>query len=171
MSASKSKMTLPKNAAEGKRFAIVVSRYHEELTQELLSAAESALKELGASAESIHTFWVPGAFEIPSAARAISQHHEADAIICLGVILKGETSHNDYIAHEVARGISQIHAATGIPATFGVLTPDTLEQAKARSGGAKGNKGKEAAEAAVAMIHLLDEIKQGPKKKINSVGF
>ena len=105
------------------------------------------------------------------AARAVSQHHEVDAIICLGVILKGETPHNDYIAREVARGISQIHAATGIPATFGVLTPNTMEQAKARAGGTMGNKGIEAAEAALAMIHLLNEIKQGTKKQNKSVGF
>ena len=162
---------MPKNAAEGKHFAIVASQYHEELTQELVSGAQEALKNLGAKMENIIVYWVPGAFEIPSAARAVSQHQEMDAIICLGVILKGETPHNEYIAHEVARGISQIHAATGIPATFGVLTPDTSEQAKARTGGAKGNKGAEAAEAAVVMIRLLDDIKQGPKKKINSVGF
>lgn len=171
MALSKNKTSLPKNSAEGKRFAIVVSRYHEELTKELLSAAEDALKSLGAKSEAITVFWTPGAFEIPMAARAISEHHNVDAIICLGVILKGETPHNAYIAREVARGISQIHAATGVPTTFGVLTPDTLDQAKARSGGAKGNKGAEAAEAAVAMIHLLSEIREGTKKKNHSVGF
>jgi 6,7-dimethyl-8-ribityllumazine synthase len=114
---------------------------------------------------------VPGAFEIPSAARQVVHHQNVDAIICLGIILKGETTHNEYIAHEVARGIAQIHAATGIPAIFGVLTPDTLEQAKARAGGSKENKGVEAAEAAIAMIELLNEIKQGTKKTNKSVGF
>jgi 6,7-dimethyl-8-ribityllumazine synthase len=170
MASTNTKSSLPKDAAAGKQFGIVVSRYHEELTQDLLAGAKSALKALGAKDDDLFIFWVPGAFEIPSAARAIVQHRDVDAIICLGVILKGETSHNGYIAHEVARGISQIHAATGIPATFGVLTPDTVDQAKARSGGGKGNKGAEAAESAVAMIHLLDEIKQGPKKQ-KSVGF
>lgn len=170
MVAYKSNSVLPKDAAAGKRFAIVVSRYHEELTQELLNGAQNALKALGAKDDDVSLFWVPGAFEIPAAARAVSQHREVDAIICLGVILKGETPHNAYIAREVARGIAQIHAATGIPAAFGVLTPDTLDQAKARAGGAKGNKGAEAAESAVAMIHVLDEIKKGPKKP-KSVGF
>ncbi len=171
MVASKSKSALPKNAAEGKRFAIVVSRYHEDLAQELLTGAQDALKNLGAKTDDVSVFWVPGAFEIPSAARAVSQHRTVDAIICLGVILKGETPHNEHIAREATRGIAQIHAATGIPASFGVLTPDTLEQAKARAGGSKGNKGSEAAEAAVAMIHLLDDIKQGSKKQTKSVGF
>jgi 6,7-dimethyl-8-ribityllumazine synthase len=165
------KLKLPKNAAQGKRFALVVSRYHEELTSKLQEGAVNTLKDLGAKTEDIATYWVPGAFEIPSAARMIIQHQTVDAIICLGIILKGETTHNAFIAHEVARGISTIHAASGVPAIFGVLTPDTLEQAKARSGGSKGNKGEEAAEAAVAMIHLANEIKQGSTKQNKSVGF
>ena len=171
MVASKSKSNLPKDAAAGKRLAIVVSRYHEELAQELLSGAQDTLKSLGAKAEDVSVFWVPGAFEIPSAARAVSQHREVDAIICLGLIIKGETPHHEHLAREVARGVAQIHASTGIPTTFGILTPNTLDQAKARSGGSQGNKGAEAAAAAVAMIQLLAEIKQGPKKQIKSVGF
>lgn len=171
MTAAKAKTVLSKTAAQGKRFALVVSSYHIELTQALHDGALEALKGCGAKSDDVRSFWVPGAFEIPMAARAISAAHEVDAIICLGVILKGETPHNDYIAREVARGISQIHAATGIPATFGVLTPDTLDQAKARIGGAKGNKGVEAAEAAVAMIQLLAEIKEGARKQNKSVGF
>jgi len=171
MAASTSKLDLPKDAAAGKRFAVVVSRYHEELTQALLAGACEKLKSLGAKDDDIATYWVPGAFEIPMAAWAVSQSHSVSAIICLGVILKGETPHNEYIAREVAAGIARIHVATGIPATFGVLTPDTAEQAKARAGGAKGNKGTEAAEAAVAMVQLLDEIKKGPKRQNKSVGF
>ena len=167
---AKSISPLPKDAAAGKRFAIVVSRYHEELTQVLWKGAFETLTALGAREPDIVTLWVPGAFEIPSAARAVVLHQNVNAVICLGIILKGETSHNEVLAHEVARGIAQIHAATGVPATFGVLTPDTLEQAKARCGGACGNKGTESAEAAVAMVHLLDEIKQGPKQP-KSVGF
>jgi 6,7-dimethyl-8-ribityllumazine synthase len=166
-----SKLKLAKDAAEGKRFAIVASLYHEELAKELHDGAVDALKNLGAKPDDVMTYWVPGAFEIPAAAREVCQHQDVKAIICLGVILKGETPHNEYIAREVARGISQIHAASGIPATFGVLTADTLEQAKARAGGARGNKGAEAAEAAVAMVQLIAEIKQGPKKISKSVGF
>ena len=165
------KLKLPKNAAQGKRFAIVVSRYHEELTAKMQEAAVDTLKDLGAKADDILTYWVPGAFEIPTAARMVCQHQTVDAVICLGIILKGETSHNEFIAHEVARGISTIHAASNVPAIFGVLTPETLEQAKARAGGSKGNKGEEAATAAVAMIQLAAEIKQGSTKQSKSVGF
>ena len=165
------KLKLQKNAAQGKRFVIVVSRYHEDLTSKLQEGAVETLKGYGAKADDIVTYWVPGAFEIPAAARFVIQHQNPDAIICLGIILKGETTHNAYIATEVSRGISQIHAASGVPAIFGVLTPDSLEQAKARAGGSKGNKGVESAEAALAMIELLNEIKQGANKKNKSVGF
>ena len=170
MTASKSRHDLPPNAAAGKRFAIIASRYHEEIVELLVAGARETLKSSGAKDNDISLFWVPGAFEIPAAARAVSQHREVDAVICLGIILKGETSHNDYIAREAARGIAQVHAATGVAATFGVLTPDTLEQAKARAGGSEGNKGAEAAAAAISMVRLLAEIKQGPQKS-KSVGF
>ena len=166
-----SKLKISKNAAQGKRFAIIVSSYHESLTVKLQEGAEETLKSYGAKADDISTYWVPGAFEIPAAARQVVQHQTVDAILCLGIILKGETTHNKYIAREVARGIAQIHAGSGVPAIFGVLTPDTLEQAKARSGGSKENKGVEAAEAAIAMIDVLNEIKQGSKKPNKSVGF
>lgn len=171
MANAKTKTTLSKTAAQGKRFAIVASRYHEEVTQLLCDGAVQALKACGAKEEDIHTYWTPGAFEIPMAARTLSETREVDAIVCLGVVLKGETPHNDFISREVARGISMIHATTGIPATFGVLTPDTIDQARARAGGAKGHKGMEAAEAAVAMIQLLKDIKEGSKKQNKSVGF
>jgi len=165
------KLNLEKDAAKGKKFAIVVSRYHEEITRQLLEGAIESLKNYGAAAEDIRTYWVPGAFEIPAAARLVAQHQTVDAIICLGVIIKGETHHNQYIAAEVARGISAIHMGSGVPAIFGVLTPDTLEQAKARSGGAKGHKGEESAEAAIAMIQVANEIKTTGSKKSKSVGF
>jgi 6,7-dimethyl-8-ribityllumazine synthase len=165
------KLKLQKDAAQGKHFVIVVSRYHEALTTKLQEGAVETLQSYGAKAEDITTYWVPGAFEIPAAARMVIQHQTVDAIICLGIILKGETTHNAYIAREVARGVAQIHVSSGIPAIFGVLTPDTLEQAKARAGGSKENKGVECAETALAMIELLDEIKQGANKKNKSVGF
>jgi 6,7-dimethyl-8-ribityllumazine synthase len=165
------KLKLSKNAAHGKRFAIIVSSYHDTLTTKLHEGAVDTLKNYGATIDDISTYWVPGAFEIPAVARQIVQHQNVDAVICLGIILKGETTHNEYIAREVARGIAQIHAVSGIPAIFGVLTPETLEQAKARSGGSKENKGVESAEAAIAMVELLSEIKQGTKKQNKSVGF
>jgi len=163
-------MDLPKNAAEGKRFGIVVSRYHEELTTLLLEGAVETLEDLGARKTDIDIAWVPGAFEIPLAARALSTH-SPDAILCLGIVIKGETTHDEYIAREVAHGIAMIGQASGIPVMFGVLTTQTIEQAKARCGGTKGNKGVEAAEGAVTMIHTLEQIKKGSNRSAKSVGF
>jgi 6,7-dimethyl-8-ribityllumazine synthase len=171
MVASKQKLNLPKNAAEGKRFAIVASRYHEEITEELVKGAAKTLESLGAKESDISTVWVPGSFEIPLAAHAVAQHQKVDAVLCLGVIIKGETRHDQYIAQEVARGISAIAHAMSMPVVFGVLTTETLEQAKARAGGSKGHKGIEAAETAVSMIQVLDHIKGGGKKTGGSVGF
>ena len=168
---SKSKTTPAKDAAHGKRFGVVASRYNEELTQELLEGALGTLKDYGAKADDIQTVWVPGAFEIPLAAHALAQYQKVDAIVCLGVIIKGETRHDEYIAGEVAHGIAQVGHAASIPVIFGVLTTENLEQAKSRSGGSKGHKGVEAAEAAVAMIQLLDQIKGTAKKSSGSVGF
>src|SRR3954463_7607925 len=159
MVANKQKLNLPKNAAQGKRFAIVASRYHEEITEELVTGAAKTLESLGAKDADISTIWVPGSFEIPLAAHAVAQHQKVDAILCLGVIIKGETRHDQYIAQEVARGISGVAHASGLPVVFGVLTTETVEQAKARAGGTKGHKGVEAAETAVAMIQVLEQIK------------
>jgi len=170
MTSSKSSFKLAKNAAEGKRFGIVASRYHEELTTQLVEGAVETLESLGARKSDVTVAWVPGAFEIPLAARMMSSQ-SPDAILCLGVVIKGETTHDEYIASEVAHGIAMVGQAAGMPVMFGVLTTQTLEQAKARCGGAKGNKGSEAAEGAVAMIHTLEEIKKGPGKSVKSVGF
>ena len=171
MTASKQKAAIAKNAAQGKRFAIVASRYHDEIVKDLVAGASETLESLGAKSADISTVWVPGSFEIPFAAHAVAQYQKVDAIVCLGVILKGETRHDRYIAQEVARGISQVGHAAGIPVAFGVLTTETLEQAKARAGGARGHKGVEAAETAVQMIHVLEEIKGEKKKTSGSVGF
>lgn len=170
MATSKSKSSLPKNAAEGKRFGIVVSRYHEDLTKALLEGAVSTLQDHGAAKENIQHVFVPGSFEIPLAARALLAQ-QYDAVICLGIIVKGETTHDEYIAREVARGISQLSQMTGIPVIFGVLTTQTLEQAKARCGGAKGHKGSEAAEAAISMLNVLEDIKKLSNKPGKNVGF
>ncbi len=171
MVASKRTTDLPKNAAAGKKIAIVISRYHSDITDQLLKGAQNVLESYGAKKSDISVVWVPGSFEIPVTARAVLDHQEPDAVICLGVIIKGETTHNEYIAREVARGISQLALQTGKPVTFGVLTPNSEDQAKARSGGTKGHKGEEAAETAVEMIALLDSIKKGPAKSQKSVGF
>src|SRR5258706_14847333 len=123
---SKSKTSIAKNAAVGKRFGVVAARYNEDLTQELLDGAVETLKDYGAKADDIQTVWVPGSFEIPLAAHAMAQYQKVDAIVCLGVIIKGETKHDQYIAQEVAHGISQVAHASGIPVVFGVLTTETL---------------------------------------------
>lgn len=170
MAGVKQKSTVNKNVAQGKRFGIVVSRYHEEWTRELLDGAVKALQDLGAAKDDILHAWVPGSFEIPLAARAMLQH-QYDAVICLGIIVKGETSHDEYIAREAARGISQLSQTSGVPVIFGVLTTQTLEQAKARCGGAKGHKGVEAAEAAVEMLQVLEGIKKQGVKQNKGVGF
>jgi 6,7-dimethyl-8-ribityllumazine synthase len=171
MASTKQRANLPKDAAKGKHFGIVVSRSHEEISKALLTGATETLENLGAKTADITTVWVPGSFEIPYAAHLLAQHQTLDAILCPGVIIKGETQHDQYIAQEVAGGISQTGRHAGIPVVFGVLTTDTVEQAKARAGGAHGHKGIEAAETAVAMIDVTEQIKTGKKKSTGSVGF
>jgi 6,7-dimethyl-8-ribityllumazine synthase len=171
MVASKQKSALAKTAAQGKRFAIVASTYHNEIAKTLVEGAISTLESLGAKADDLQTVWVPGSFEIPFTAHLVAQHKQVDAIICLGVIIKGETRHDQYIASEVARGLSNVGYTSGIPVIFGVLTTETLEQAKARAGGSAGHKGIEAAEAAISMIQVVEQVKSGTKKSSGSVGF
>jgi 6,7-dimethyl-8-ribityllumazine synthase len=141
--------------ATGMRFGIVVSRFNDVVSTPLLEGAVEALESHGASADDLVIAWVPGAFETPIAAREIAEHGGVDAVVCLGAVIRGDTAHFDYVAGEAARGIASVHATTGVPATFGVLTVDTLEQAMDRAGGKHGNKGAEAAMAAVEMVTLL----------------
>jgi 6,7-dimethyl-8-ribityllumazine synthase len=141
--------------ATGMRFGIVVSRFNDIVATPLLEGAVEALELHGASADDIVVAWVPGAFETPIAAREIAEHGGVDAIVCLGAVIRGDTAHFDYVAGEAARGIASVHATTGVPATFGVLTVDTLEQAMDRAGGKHGNKGAEAAVTAIEMVSLL----------------
>jgi 6,7-dimethyl-8-ribityllumazine synthase len=138
--------------AKGKRFAIVVSRFNAFITERLLQGALDALRRSGAKQRTIVR--VPGAFEIPSAARTLAKTKKYDAIICLGCLLRGDTAHYDVIVNEVTRGIGQSAQETGVPHAFGVLTCDTLEQAIDRAGLKMGNKGFEAALAAVEMGNL-----------------
>ena len=134
------------------RFAVIVSRFNEAVTGSLRDAATAALKEAGAS--SVQVLEVPGAFEIPQAARAAAECGRFDAIVCLGCIIRGETPHFDYIASAVAHGITDAAGETGVPMAFGVLTTDTVAQAEARSGPGHDNKGREAAAAAIEMAVL-----------------
>jgi 6,7-dimethyl-8-ribityllumazine synthase len=156
---SGSKIDVPKTAGRNRKIGIVVSRYHAEITEDLLKASVATLRAHGTEEKNIKIARVPGAFEIPLAAQTLLKNHKLDAVICLGVVIKGETPHNEYISREVARGISMISLNTGIPVLFGVLTPNNPGQARARAGGDKGNKGAESAEAALAMIQLVEEIK------------
>jgi 6,7-dimethyl-8-ribityllumazine synthase len=141
-------------SACGKRFAIVVSRFNAFITERLLLSAVDGLVRSGAEKKDIDLVRVPGAFEIPLAARKLAETGKYDAIICLGCLLRGDTAHYDVIVNEVTRGIGQSAQETGVPHTFGVLTCETLEQAIDRAGLKMGNKGLEAALAAVEMASL-----------------
>ncbi len=144
--------------AKGKRFAVVVSRFNAFITERLLAGALDGLRRAGAAEKDIRVVRVPGAFEIPSAARTLASTGEYDAIICIGCLLRGDTAHYDVIVNEVTRGIGQSAQETGIPHAFGVLTCDTLEQAIDRAGLKMGNKGMEAALAAVEMASLKQAV-------------
>jgi 6,7-dimethyl-8-ribityllumazine synthase len=145
--------------ARGMRIGIVVSRYNDAISMPLLEGALEALEGLGAKPGDIQVVWVPGAFEIPIAARELAANADVHAVVCLGAVIRGDTAHFDYVAGEAARGIASVHLTTGVPATFGVLTVDTLEQAMDRAGGKHGNKGAEAATTAVEMVALLSGLR------------
>jgi len=146
--------------AKGFKFGIIVTRYHEFITSKLLSGSIDCLKRHGASEEDISIAWVPGAFEIPMTLKVMAESKKYDAIICLGSVMKGETSHNQYIANEVTKGIAKVNLDFNIPVAFGVITPDTLEQAIERAGTSQGNKGWEAALTAIEMTNLMKEVKK-----------
>lgn len=144
----------PATNAAGLRFGIVVSRFNSFITDRLLAGALDALKAAGAAASSIEIVRVPGSFEIPLAAKKLAATHRHDSIVAIGCILRGETSHFDYIATEVARGVQLAQLDTGVPIIFCVLTCDTLEQAIDRAGLKSGNKGSDAGVAAIEMARL-----------------
>jgi 6,7-dimethyl-8-ribityllumazine synthase len=141
-------------SASGKRFGVVVSRFNAFITERLLQSAFDGLLRCGAEGKDIQVVRVPGAFEIPSAARTLAETGKYDAVICLGCLLRGDTAHYDVIVNEVARGIGQSAQETGVAHAFGVLTCETLEQAIDRAGLKMGNKGLDAALAAVEMANL-----------------
>ena len=156
--------------AEGFRFAIVASRWNDFLTSKLVDGALDALQSLGADEGSIEIFMVPGSFELPLTAMKVVQSGKFDAVIAIGVVIRGETPHFDYVAGEAAKGVGQVGMQTGVPVMFGVVTTNTLEQAINRSGVKAGNKGYEAAMSAVEIVNLYREIgdqneKLGSKEK------
>ena len=146
---------VPLSPATGARFAIVVSRFNTSITSALSGGARAALTEAGAADADVSTFAVPGAFELPQAARAIAESGRFDAVICLGCVIRGETPHFEYISAAVAHGLMEASGETGVPMAFGVLTTDTWEQAEARAGAGRDNKGFEAAAAALEMAALF----------------
>lgn len=145
----------------GYRFAIVVSRFNEEITEGLLQGARERLAEASVPDDSVTIIHVPGAFEIPIAAQRLGESGEYDAIVCLGCLIKGDTMHFEYIAEAASHGIMQAASATGVPMAFGVLTTLTEAQAVERSRSGPGNKGREAAAAALEMAALFRKLDEG----------
>ncbi|MEM8557494.1 MAG: 6,7-dimethyl-8-ribityllumazine synthase [Bacteroidota bacterium] len=144
--------------ANDARFAIVASRFNETITQRLLDGALDALRRHGADADAVTVAWCPGAFEVPLVAQRLAATGDYDAVICVGAVIRGATSHYDYVAGGVASGIAQASLATGVPVMFGVITVENLEQAWERAGTKAGNKGAEAAAGAIEMANLLRQI-------------
>jgi len=144
-------------SAEGLRVAIVASRWNDFIVSRLIGGATDALERLGASSDAITIIRVPGSFELPMAAKRAALSDEYDAVICLGVVIRGETSHNEYIASEAIKGIAQVSLETNLPITLGVVTADNLEQAIDRAGAKSGNKGFDAAMTAVELVNLYRE--------------
>lgn len=144
-------------SAEGLRVAIVASRWNDFIVSRLIGGATDALERLGASSDAITIIRVPGSFELPLAAKRAALSDEYDAVICLGVVIRGETSHNEYIAAEVIKGVAQVSLETNLPITLGVVTADNLEQAIDRAGAKSGNKGFDAAMTAVELVNLFRE--------------
>ena len=144
-------------SAKDFRFAIVASRWNDSLVSRLVAGALEALKESQATDEAVEVFRVPGSFEIPLCALKAAQSGKFDAVICLGVIIRGDTPHFDYVAAETARGITNASLQTGVPLLFGVITADNVDQANARAGTKRDNKGYDAALAAVEVVNLYSE--------------
>lgn len=145
--------------AAGATFGIVVSRFNDLITKRLVEGAVDTIVRHGGDDTKIDVAWVPGSFEIPLAAGAMARSGRYSAVICLGAVIQGSTSHHEYINSQVASGIMALTRETGIPVTFGVITCESMEQALDRAGGKVGNKGIEATLAAIEMINLLKKIK------------
>ncbi|HEX6261546.1 MAG TPA: 6,7-dimethyl-8-ribityllumazine synthase [Actinomycetota bacterium] len=148
--------------ARGRRFAVVVGRFNQVVTERLLEGARSAFRRHGVADEDVEVAWVPGSFEIPLVARRFARSGEVEAVVCLGAVIRGETAHFDVVTRESASGAQQVALETGVPCILGILTTDTLDQALERSGGKHGNKGWDAAVAAIEMASLMGSL---PKER------
>ncbi len=145
-------------AEGGLKAGIVVARFNEFITGKLLSGALDSFARHGVDAADVDVAWVPGAFEIPLVASRMAESGEYDAVVCLGAVIRGATSHYDHVCAEVSKGVAQASLASGVPIIFGVLTCDTIEQAIERAGSKAGNKGSECAESAIEMANLLRQL-------------
>jgi 6,7-dimethyl-8-ribityllumazine synthase len=145
-------------SGHGRRFAVVASRFNETVTQKLVDGALDALVRHGAAADDVDVVWVPGAWELPAAARRLLSTERYHALVALGAVIRGDTPHFDFVAGEASRGIADASVAFETPIGFGVLTCDTMAQAEARAGGEHGNKGWDAALAALEMADLFDRL-------------
>ena len=148
---------------QGRRFAVVVSRFNESITQRLVEGALDALVRHGVAFDDIDVLWVPGAWELPLAARRAAMTERYDGLVALGAVIRGDTPHFDYVAGEASRGLATASTEFDVPIGFGVLTCDTVAQAEARAGGEHGNKGWDAALAALEMADLFDHV-DGPSE-------
>ena len=144
--------------AEGLKFGVVVSRFNEFLTSKLLGGALDTLKRHGAAEDDVTVAWVPGAFELPFIAKKMAESGKYDAIIALGTVIRGSTTHYDYVCNEAAKGIAQASMSTGVPVAFSVVTTENIEQAIERSGTKAGNKGADGALTAIEMANLLRQL-------------
>ena len=149
-----------KLVAKGIRVGIVAARFNEFITSKLLSGAMDGLVRHDVREEDIHVAWVPGAFEIPLIASKMPKGGKYDAVICLGAVIRGSTSHYDYVCNEVSKGIAAVGLDSGIPVLFGVLTTENIEQAIERAGTKAGNKGYDCALSAIEMVNLIREIEE-----------
>lgn len=140
------------------KFAIVVARFNEFITSKLLSGALDTLKRHETPEENISVAWVPGAFEIPLVAKKFAESKKFDAVICLGAVIRGATTHYDYVCNEVSKGVAQVGLQTGVPTIFGVVTTENIQQAVERAGTKAGNKGSDAAMSAMEMANLLKSV-------------
>ncbi len=145
--------------AKGQKFCVVVSRFNDFITSRLLAGAEDALTRNGVKGEDITVVRVPGAFEIPVAAKRAAASKKYDAVVCLGAVIRGATPHFDYVSAEVSKGVASVSMESAVPVIFGVLTTDSIEQAIERAGSKSGNKGFDAAMAAIEMVNLFRAMK------------
>ena len=145
-------------APEGMKVGIIASRFNEIIVNKLLGGAVDGLVRHGVEEENITAAWVPGAFEIPVAASRMAQSGKYDAVICVGAVIRGDTTHYDYVCNEVSKGVAQVGLNTGVPVLFGVITTENIEQAIARAGSKAGNKGYVCALSAIEMVNLMEQM-------------